>query len=212
MKNSRTAEIKWIFFDLGSTLIDESEAYRHRIRDAVEGSHISYEEFYDTMMKYYRESKKGDLETIKLYGLKLTQWHSEDERLYPEALNCLQKLSRRYKIGIIANQPAGTAERLKKYGIADAIRLVISSAEERLAKPDSEIFRLALIRAGCTAGEAVMVGDRLDNDVAPANLLGMTTIWVRQGFGRFSRPASDIEQPDYTADDLNEVLNILIED
>lgn len=26
-------KIKWIFFDVGSTLIDETECYNHRIRD-----------------------------------------------------------------------------------------------------------------------------------------------------------------------------------
>ena len=27
-----------------------------------------------------------------------------------------------------------------------------------------------------------MVGDRLDNDIAPAKKLGMKTVWVRQGY------------------------------
>lgn len=30
--------------------------------------------------------------------------------------------------------------------------------------------------------EAVMIGDRLDNDISPAKRLGMQTIWIRQGF------------------------------
>ena len=34
--------IKWIFFDIGSTLIDESKAYEHRIKDTVNGTNISY--------------------------------------------------------------------------------------------------------------------------------------------------------------------------
>ena len=29
--------IRWIFFDIGSTLVDEEEAYNHRIRDMIQG-------------------------------------------------------------------------------------------------------------------------------------------------------------------------------
>ena len=33
--------------------------------------------------------------------------------------------------------------------------------------------------------EAIMIGDRIDNDIVPANLLGIHTIWVKQGFGKY---------------------------
>ena len=36
-------KVKWIFFDVGTTLVDETEAYAHRIRDAIEGTDISFE-------------------------------------------------------------------------------------------------------------------------------------------------------------------------
>ena len=34
------AKIKWIFFDMGSILIDESVAMEHRIREVIEGTDI----------------------------------------------------------------------------------------------------------------------------------------------------------------------------
>lgn len=37
--------IKWIFFDVGSTLVDETDAYDHRVRDMVAGTGITFEEF-----------------------------------------------------------------------------------------------------------------------------------------------------------------------
>ena len=33
---------KWIFFDIGSTLLDETEAYDHRIRDMISGTNITF--------------------------------------------------------------------------------------------------------------------------------------------------------------------------
>jgi putative hydrolase of the HAD superfamily len=49
------------------------------------------------------------------------------------------------------------------------------------AKPDPELFRAALAAAGVPAARAVMVGDSLEKDVAPAAALGMAAIWVAGG-------------------------------
>lgn len=35
--------VKWIFFDVGSTLVDETEAYNHRIRDMIKGTGITFD-------------------------------------------------------------------------------------------------------------------------------------------------------------------------
>ena len=68
--DGRLGRIDWVFFDIGSTLVDEGRAYRHRIEDAIAGTEIGYEEFYETMMGYYRKNRKGDLETIQGLGLR----------------------------------------------------------------------------------------------------------------------------------------------
>lgn len=35
-------KVKWIFFDVGTTLVDETEAYDHRIRDTIEGTELRF--------------------------------------------------------------------------------------------------------------------------------------------------------------------------
>lgn len=94
------AKIKWIFFDMGSTLIDESAAIEHRIREVIEGT------------------------------------------------------------------------------------------------------------AGCKPEEAAMVGDRLDNDIIPANDLGMYTIWIKQGNWVYASPGEKLEYPDLTISSLKEMENL----
>ena len=202
--------IKWLFFDIGSTLVDESRAYDRRIRETIAGSGVSYEQFYEEMLRFYRQNKKGDLEAAKQFGLTVAPWHSEEEVLYPDAVSCLKALHSRFSIGIIANQPLGTADRMEKMGLAPYLDRIISSAEEGLAKPDPAIFRLALERAGCRPEQAVMIGDRLDNDIAPAKQLGMKTIWVRQGFGGLSTPRTPQETPDFTVESLAEIPALLL--
>ena len=115
-------------------------------------------------------------------------------------------LSERYKIGIIANQNPGSKERLNKLGLLKYIDLVIASAEEGVEKPDLRIFQLALERANCKPEEAVMVGDRIDNDMIPAKKIGMKTAWIKQGFGGLSEQMTEAQQPDYSVDSLKELL------
>lgn len=162
------------------------------------------------MLNYYQQNLKGDLETIKKYGLVQTNWHSEDEKLYPEAKKCLEKLNSKYKIGIIANQSLGTEDRLRVSGLLKHIDLVIASAEEGVSKPDLKIFEIALKRAVCMPQNAAMIGDRLDNDIAPARTLGMRTVWIKQGFGKYSTPRTELEKADYIVNNLSEVSKLFV--
>lgn len=202
-------DIKWLFFDVGSTIVDEHLAYEHRMQEIADLAGIPYDSVYETAMKFYKQNKKGDLETTKLLDVKMPKWHKEDELLYADASKCLNFLSGKYKIGIIANQSLGTKERLEEHGILQYIDLVIASAEEGVAKPDRRIFEIALERACCKAQEAIMIGDRIDNDIIPAKSIGMYTIWIKQGFGQYWNVIQEDEKADLVVRNLTEICNIL---
>lgn len=199
-------EIQWLFFDVGSTLVDESRANEHRLLDAVAGTGIPYERAYARAVELARQNVAHPLKRL---GLPLTPWHSEDEAVYPQAAECLAALHGKYKIGIIANQNPGTAERMERYGLSQYLDLIVASAEEGLEKPDPRIFELALERAGCRPENAAMIGDRLDNDIVPAKRLGLKTIWIRQGFGGMGNPLTEEAAPDCSVNDLGELLELL---
>jgi ribonucleotide monophosphatase NagD (HAD superfamily) len=55
-----------------------------------------------------------------------------------------------------------------------------------------------------------MIGDRLDNDIRPARLLGWNTIRVAQGFARFQSPRVSWDEPDLTTGSLAEMTPALI--
>ncbi len=86
--------------------------------------------------------------------------------------------------------------------------MIVASAEEGVAKPDKRIFEIALDKANCEPQAAVMIGDRVDNDIVPAKALGMKTIWVKQGFGKYWKKSSESEQADYEVERLAEILEI----
>lgn len=54
-----------------------------------------------------------------------------------------------------------------------------------------------------------MIGDELQNDIEPANALGLRSIWIRRGLGLELAIMRDIEGkivPDYTIDTLNQLI------
>ena len=106
---------QWLFFDVGSTLVNENKAYEARIKTAITGKDISYQEFYDKMLSYFRKNKKGDLEALSFYRLERPAWRTELETLYPQTKEVLEQLGQEYKLGIIANQLPGLEERLKDF-------------------------------------------------------------------------------------------------
>lgn len=202
-------QVRWLFFDIGSTLVDETAAYDHRIREMIAGTDVTFEQFQQKRQEFACQNMRGDLEAAAFFGLKKTPWHHEDECPYPEAAEVLAALcSRGYRIGVIANQSAGTEERLRAWGLSDYIDLVTASAEEGVAKPDPAIFRIALQRAGCAPAEAAMIGDRLDNDVVPAKAVGMHTVWLPQGPAVWQNIHTAAESPDVQVMSLRELLEV----
>ena len=203
-------KIKWVFFDMGATLIDETQAWRHRIRDMIAGTGISFEQFHEKRIAFARQNLNGDAEAIRFFGLAKTPWPQEDEVPYPQAEAILAYLrDRGYGIGVIANQSPGSVERLRGWGLLSYIDVVAASAELGVAKPDRAIFDRALEMAHCTAQEAVMIGDRLDNDVAPAKRLGMAAIWIRQGLAVYQDPQWAEGRADAVVRHLLELKEIL---
>lgn len=201
--------IRWIFFDIGSTLVDEEEAYKHRIRDMIRDTPVSFRQFWDKRIQFAKAGYNGDQKAIEHFGLSKTPWHSEDEVPFPDCEQTLAALCRQgYRLGIIANQEPGARERMDAWGLGQYFSVIASSAELGVSKPDPAIFRLALEQADCTPENTVMVGDRLDNDIRPAKKLGMKTIRIRKGLAIYMKPSCEAEVPDFTVDSLSEILSI----
>ena len=199
----------FLFFDLGSTLIDESLCDYQSIMDIVAGSAITVEE-YEYKLKEYAGRNENCYACARAYfDLPKVAWRHDLERLFPGVPDMLKRLSAHYKLGIIANQQPGLRNRLRALGIEPFFSAIVGSGDVGLKKPDSAIFKKALAQAQCPPEQAVMIGDRLDNDIFPAQSLGMKTVWVRQGFGAYGDPELLPKSPDYTIRNILELERIL---
>jgi HAD superfamily hydrolase (TIGR01549 family) len=113
------------------------------------------------------------------------------KRAVPGALELLRRLKSRWSIGVVTNNMTGEQRvKLEDCGLTPLVDELITSEDCGVAKPDSRIFRIALDRVGCAAGEAVMVGDSWEMDVVGARNAGIHPIW----FNRFGQPQPEGEQ------------------
>ena len=208
--------MEWIFFDIGGTLADETKSLHRRAELTAKlqnkmGIHCSTEQIEEAMKKAASMGLPYFQGAVKLLGLRsMVPYDAVGEKLYGDVKLVLEALCGKYKLGIIANQPLGTEGRLQHYGIRDYFSVILSSEEEGISKPNPELFLRALERSGCPAENAWMIGDRPDNDIAPAKALGMKTVRVRQGLGGLMPVTSEELKADHTVDSLTELLEIFL--
>jgi putative hydrolase of the HAD superfamily len=98
---------------------------------------------------------------------------------YPETLEVLRALRKRYRLGLITNtSEVSFAPLRREFGLDGYFDSIVTSYEAGILKPDPQIFRLALERLGVTPAEAVMVGDNPRDDVVAAEAIGMRAVLV----------------------------------
>ncbi len=201
-----------LFFDVGSTLVDESRCEKARFEAALSQPGSPPREVFEECVRRHILGSGTPIKSAAAeFGLSLPPWDSSLETVFPEAPGVLERLSKRYALGVIANQSAGCEKRLRERGIGKFFRTFTLSAEAGVAKPDPEIFLIALREAGCAPENACMIGDRPDNDIAPAACLGMTTVWVRRGLCAGVDPALAGAEPDFVVDSLQGVERVLMD-
>jgi putative hydrolase of the HAD superfamily len=106
-------------------------------------------------------------------------------------------LSRRgLKLGIAANQPASAIARMDDAGIGAYFHHREVTGVHGFRKPDVRIFLRACDDLCVAPAECIMVGDRIDNDIAPARMLGMRTVLFRTGRHAQQQPRTPDEMPD----------------
>ncbi len=208
--------IKWLFFDVGCTLVDEMPVWMHRAEEQLSISRkagltpITAEEIITGLIERTADFQPSYRDLVLSLGFDhAAPYRPKFECLYADIKDTLESLEKKYRLGIIANQKPGLDGRLKKYGIRRYFDIIISSAEVGCEKPDERIFTLALEKAGCRSDEAMMIGDRLDNDIEPAKRLGMHTARVLTGTAIGQKPHCPAEEPDITVKNLTELKEIM---
>ena len=97
------------------------------------------------------------------------------------ALELVTHLHTRLRVGVVTNNTvAEQREKLATFGFAPHVDVLVTSEEIGVAKPDPQIFRLALSQLGCEPYEAVMIGDAWVQDVLGATGAGIRALWLNR--------------------------------
>ncbi|MGZ4120716.1 MAG: HAD family hydrolase [Actinomycetota bacterium] len=105
-------------------------------------------------------------------------------RIEPETMETLEKLKADgLKLGLVSNVsqlPELLHRDIEAFGIAKLLDGVAFSSEIGVRKPRPQIFEHVLDAIGATPTDAVFVGDRLVDDIAGAQAVGMRAVLTRQ--------------------------------
>jgi HAD superfamily hydrolase (TIGR01509 family) len=113
------------------------------------------------------------------------------------------------RLGLAANQPAAVLQRLDRHGMGRYFDHREVSGTLGLQKPDPRLFLSACEALGVPPAACLMLGDRIDNDIAPARSLGMRTVLLRTGRHRAQQPRTWLECADAEATDTAGVRSAL---
>ena len=107
--------------------------------------------------------------------------HAHHFELYEDALPVLEALrASGLKLGLLSNTARDLDEFVTHHGLT--VDAVLTSRAHGKTKPHEAIFKRMLELLGVDAGEAVMVGDTLEDDVEGALAVGMRAVLVdREG-------------------------------
>jgi HAD superfamily hydrolase (TIGR01549 family) len=129
------------------------------------------------------------------------RWHKAGSfELYDDALPVLRELrSHGLKLGLVSNTSRDLGAFVRHFDLD--VDGWISSGAHGKVKPSPLIFRAALDLIGVEAGDAVMVGDSLEDDVEGALAVGMRAVLIDR-----VRRYPDV---DGRIESLHELLHIL---
>jgi putative hydrolase of the HAD superfamily len=98
--------------------------------------------------------------------------------LLPGALEFLEATAHLPRAIVTNGHKPQAHKKLAKLGLTNQFSAVVTPEDCGARKPDPRIFLHALSMLGANPSEAVMIGDNLEADIAPAQALGMSTFHV----------------------------------
>ncbi|MBO3736703.1 HAD family hydrolase [Actinoplanes flavus] len=180
--------IQAVVFDVGECLVNEAREYgtwadwlgvpRHTF-SAVFGAVIARGLDYRETFQVFRSGFDLAEEREKRAAAGQPEWFGEED-LYPDVRPALSALrDRGLWVGIAGNQTVRAGGILRALDLPSD--MIATSDDWGVSKPNIAFFDAVAASMPCKPEEAIYVGDRLDNDILPANTAGFKTALIRRG-------------------------------
>lgn len=205
------AEIEAVVFDYGNTLIEfgpaQVDACDRRLSAALHdmfGPHnfdqLSELQHAERRSPYQGEFIENDLASIttdlvrKLYDEEPSAAQIDDllEVRFEAMTSCvtveeevhdlLEKLSGRFRLGLISNYPCSRSIRhsLAQHDLERWFESIVVSGDIGHVKPHPRLFEVAVSELAVAAEAVLFVGDNWLGDIQGARRFGMKAAWIRQ--------------------------------
>jgi HAD superfamily hydrolase (TIGR01549 family) len=195
-----TRQLRYVFFDVGSTLLFANRErmlaplYERGIRptehnllemecrvknefdEVLEHGGRADHGFWDMFYSNLFEDLRLQDEPLRQQLIANTRTSANWNRIRPGTREALEKLSRKYTIGVISNADGRIADLLAGCGIADCFRTITDSGIVGHEKPHPVIFKTALASVGASAQDSMYVGDLYSVDYCGATRAGMDAV------------------------------------
>jgi HAD superfamily hydrolase (TIGR01509 family) len=165
-------EVEAVVFDVGETLVDETMMWT---RAAANAGVTPF-----TLMGVLGATIERGIdhnETWGILGVEHPAGTWVDEDWYPDAVPCIERLREAgYRVCAVGNTPQFVEEH-----VGEHVEVLGSSERWQIWKPDPRFFARIVEAVGVPPAKIAYVGDRVDNDVAPALAAGMVGVHIRRG-------------------------------
>ena len=201
---------RWVCLDVGETLVDETRVWS-TWADELGVPRLTFLAALGAVIE-----RGGDhREVFPIFGADDWQLRAPavegayggftSDDLYPDAARAIEALrDSGYRIAIVANQPGIRTDQLRAVGIEAEV--VAMSEWMGVTKPNPAFFARALELMGSPwPSEVAYVGDRVDNDVLPAEAAGMRSVWIRRGPWGVIQRLPEGTRPALVVDSLDEL-------
>jgi len=180
--------ISAVIFDVGETIVDETREYGtwadwlglpHHTFAAVFGAVIARGLDYRETFQVFRpgfdlaieRERRAEAGQPELFG---------DDDLYPDARPCLAALRQQgVTVGLAGNQTARAERILRSLDLP--VDFIGTSDTWQVEKPSADFFARMIEESGHPAAEILYIGDRIDNDIRPAQAACVQTALLHRG-------------------------------
>jgi len=179
--------MKTIFFDWGGVVADDpGDDFLTKLLQDVGASTVQIQEIFQLYMKRFMRGEISEAEYWNElrtnYGFDIQESISDEFKKWSglvaneDVLALVDEAKAKgWQTAILSNVIEPTYNVLKDAGFYDKFDFVIASCKEGLAKPELEVYKLALERLNTTPSESVFIDDKQSN-LDPAEALGFKVI------------------------------------
>jgi 2-haloacid dehalogenase len=121
---------------------------------------------------------------------------------FPDTVDALRRLEKRYKLAVVSNVDDGLFARTAK-NLEVTFDRVVTAEQVRAYKPSRRVFEQALERIGRPRDRVLHVAQSVYHDIVPAKAMGLAAVWINRRVGKTGSGATlgadgtpDLELPD----------------